>query len=228
MISIRSITTGGTHNITSSDDGKLIVVSTTGAEVTLQLASALSLGSGFACEIYKKSEDSSLIHILPASGETFDGATQGIVPITHESVRIVSDGSHVLALSNWRRNEVMSHRTVATNSIPGTNVWNIGLKDMGLEVRVDARAAGGEPAKDITLQFPNTYSLISPAYRSRKIVFRRVDDSSQFVQIAAASGESINQSSTFALNGLNTYAECFVTTGQIWAWGVDRGWGNPY
>jgi hypothetical protein len=222
---IRTITTSGTHSITSADNGKLIVCD---EGCTFDLDPANSLGSPFFCVVKKRVQSSAPVYFQPASGEMFDGAPMGVLAITEEPMQIASDGVTVMALNDWRQNEVNSHRTVTVDACSGGS-YSVALKDFGREIRVSTAAAGGLPGQSLGLYLPPSSQIVSPGYRGRKIAFRRVDNGFETngwtVTVFAYSGEAINQSSSFGLNGLNTYAEVYMTSGQSWMWGVSNGWG---
>jgi hypothetical protein len=211
----RVISTPGTHAITAADNGTIIAVR---CGATLALDEPAALGEGWSCRIKTLTYGASVVEVVRAAGGTIDGAARVLLPFTHDNLHLaVVDGELCALDQTYRRQAIVSHRTVTVENIGASKVWSAGVKDIGAVVRCSCAAAGGLPASSMMITLPPMAEIGGPPYRRGGLHLQRIDGGAETVTIFAHQNEApINGSSAgFLLQGAFTWRE-FYCDGQMW------------
>ena len=214
-MNIRMIETTGAHSVTAADNGKLIVVT---VEATLNLDDPASLGEGWECRVKNRTGSSAIVEVRRADSAYIDGAAKVLLPFTHDNLHLVAVGNDILALDQWyRRQAIVSHRTVTVENIGAGKAWSAGVKDIGAVIRCSCAAVGATPASSMMIVLPPLAEIGGPSYRRGGLHIQRIDGTAELVTVFAANNEApINGSSSgHQVNGAFVWRE-FYADGQQW------------
>lgn len=205
----------GTHDITTGDAGKLVAVT---AEAILQCDSPAQLGEGWDCRIKNLTYSSAVVDIHRADGGLIDGAAKVLLPFTHDNLHLAVVNGELVALDQWyRRQQIVSHRTVTIQNLAGA-AWSAGIKDIGATIRCSCAAIPGVgPAQSMMIVLPPLAEIGGPPYRRGGLHIQRIDGGPETVTVFASNNEApINGSlSGHQVNGAFAWRE-FYADGQQW------------
>lgn len=218
----RVILMSGSYAVQAADNHSIIAVR---CAATLVVDDPAQLGEGWECRVKNLTYSSGLVEVTRADGGPIDGATKVLLPFTHDNLHLaVVDGELVALDQNYRRQSIVSHRTVTVENIGASKVWSAGVKDIGAVVRCSCAAIAprpdlpaGLPASSMMIVLPPMAEIGGPPYRRGGLHIQRIDDLAETVTVFAAANEaSINGSlSGYLVQGAYTWRE-FYTDGQQW------------
>lgn len=86
-------TKSATYTVIGTDDGKMLLVDTSGGSVTINLTAIASLWNGFNVTIMKWTGDANTVTIDPNTTETINGATTIVLDQQYEAIKLWTSGS---------------------------------------------------------------------------------------------------------------------------------------
>lgn len=222
MLNVRRLYDVGPHYLDDRDDNTVVV-----CYGAMDLRVACGLPDGWSCWVKKYDDGAGIVNIRREDSAPIDGANpiwSMQLPYTKQAVHLAAVSGEIIALNDWRRSPIISHRTVTRHAGGGAvrDSYNILPKDDGALIRVDCRdvfdpvtGALIAPAGNIGLYLNPASQFVGPPYRGATIWIEREDYTPWNTRLFAYANESVNGQPYIDIPSPITRCMLY-TDGQMW------------